>query len=85
MFTCSDIHICSSLSNDRLTFSVNDFKNIGIKTRSQQIEHLTYYIEYTKYDFDKGLQRRNKNKRKNMHMILHNNIWTKNIYLILSH
>lgn len=70
MFACSDIHICSSLSNDRLTFSVNDFKNIGIKTRSQQIEHLTfgcslvltYYIEYTKYDFDKGLQRRNKKK-----------------------
>lgn len=54
-------------------------------TRSQRIEQLTfgcslvvtYYIEYTKYDFDYGLQRRNKDKGKNMHMTLHDPISAK--------
>ncbi|KAK8853622.1 hypothetical protein M9Y10_017183 [Tritrichomonas musculus] len=137
----SGSQICSSLSDDEHTFSVEDFKSIGIKdylldnskakkmddalpilffskenielalnahrydillamlpsfllidslfsnkiTRFQRIEQLTfgcslvltYYIEYTKYDFDNGLQRRNKDKGKNMHMTLHDPIWAK--------
>lgn len=54
-------------------------------TRSQRIEQLTfgcslvliYYNEYMRYDFDNGLQRRNKNKGSNLHMTLHDPIWAR--------
>ena len=54
-------------------------------TRYQRIEQLKfscslvliYFNEYIRYDFDNGLQRRNKDKGNNPNMTLHNPIWAR--------
>lgn len=60
-------------------------------TRKQRLEQLslgfsivaTYYNEYLSYDFETGLQRRNRDGGKNKHMTLFDLIWMKKYMSLL--
>lgn len=74
-------YICPLLSNDTATFNVEDFKALGIKDyildKSKTKKMDDDYNDYSQYDFNSGLQSRNRNGGQNNHMTLYDPIWLK--------